>query len=87
MFLCMFWRLIILRLKNVYSILSQKQKTSLKYIPENENIIIKEADKGSFLVILDKMYYKTKIQEILKDKTNYKIIDTNIDLISKITKF
>ena len=44
--------------------------------------IIKEADK------IDKSYYKTKIQEILKDETNYKLIDTNIDNnISKITKF
>ena len=31
--------------------------------------IIKEVDKGSALVISDKAYYKTKIQEILKDKT------------------
>ena len=42
-------------------------------------IIIKEADKGSAIVILDKMHCKTKMQEILKDETNYKLIDTNID--------
>ena len=34
---------------------------------------------GSAVVILDKTYYKTKIQEILKDETNYKLIDSNID--------
>ena len=52
-------------------------------------MIIKEANKGSDVVILDKTYYKTKIQEILKDETNYKLIDKNIDnnIISKITKF
>ena len=35
------------------------------------------------------MDYKTKIQEILEDKTYYKLIDTNVDnnIISKITKF
>ena len=35
------------------------------------------------------MYYKTKIQEISKDETNYKLIDTNMDnnAISKIIKF
>ena len=44
---------------------------------------------GSAVVILDKTYYKTKVQEILKDETNYKLIDTNLDnkIISKITKF
>ena len=51
--------------------------------------ILKEADKGSVIVILDKTYYKTKIQEILKDEAYYKLIDTNIDnnIISKIAKF
>ena len=48
-----------------------------------------KADKVIVVVILYKTYYKTKIQEILKDETNYKLIDTNIDynMISKITKF
>ena len=55
-------------------------------------MIIKEADKGSAAIIIDKTYYKTKIQEILEDKTYYNtnlLIDTNIDnnIISKITKF
>ena len=51
--------------------------------------IIKATDKGSAVVILDKTYYKTKIQEILENKTYYKLIDTNVDnnIISKITKF
>ena len=60
----------------------------MKNIQEKENIIIKEVDNGNTIVILDKTY-KIKIQEILKDETNYKLIDTNIDndIISKITKF
>ena len=49
---------------------------------------MKEADKGSAVVVLVKTYNKTKIQEILKDETNYKLIDINIDdNISKVTKF
>ena len=51
---------------------------SQKNIQENENIIIKEPNKRSAVVILDKTYYKTNIQEILIDKTNYK---TNIQEI------
>ena len=44
---------------------------------------------GSAVVILDKTYYKTKNQEILKNETNNKLRDTNIDnnIISKTTKF
>ena len=40
-------------------------------------------------MILDKTNHKIKIQQILKDETNYKLIDTNIDnnLIFKIIKF
>ena len=52
-------------------------------------MIIKETDKISAVVILDKAYYKTKIQEILKDETTYKLTDINVDniIMSKIIKF
>ena len=56
--------------KSIKNNISQKQKQALRNIRENENIIIKEADKGSAVVIFDKTYYKTKIQEILNDETN-----------------
>ena len=41
---------------------------------ENENIIINEVDEGIAVVILD----KTKTQEMLENKTYYKLIDTNV---------
>ena len=49
----------------------------------------KKVYKGNAVVIWDKTYYESKTQVILKDETNYKLIDTNIDnnIISKITKF
>ena len=75
-----------LKEKTTKNNLSLKQKQTFKNIQENGDIIIREADTGSDVVILDKMCYKTKIQEILKDETNYKLINTNIDNnISKIT--
>ena len=37
-------------------IISHKTEKSLKNLQENGNIIIKEADKGSVVVILDKTY-------------------------------
>ena len=53
-----------------------------------KNLIIKEADKGSVVVILTKTYNRTQIQEILRDETNYKLIDKNMDNdILKITKY
>ena len=41
-------------------------------------MIIKEADKGSAVDILDKTYYKIKSYEILKVETKNKLTDTNI---------
>ena len=54
-------------------------KTSLKSIQVNKNIIIKDANKENAVVIVDKSYYRTKIQEIQSDKTNPRLMDTNID--------
>ena len=50
---------------------------------------MKEADKWSAVVILDKTYYQTKTQESSKDETNYKLTDSKIDnnTMSKISKF
>ena len=48
--------------------------TSLKNMQAYNVIIIKVADKGSAVVILNKTYYITRIQEILRYKTNYEFI-------------
>ena len=39
---------------------------------QNRNIIIKEADKGSAIVIMDAEFYERKIKEMLHDTTMYK---------------
>ena len=64
-------------------------KTSLKNIQEKKNIIWKDANRRSTGVIVDKTYYRTKIEEKLRDETNLKLIDTNLDndVILKLTKF
>ena len=66
-----------------YSKTTSHTNTSLKNIQENETVI-KETDKGCVKITL-KIYYRTKIQEILKDETNYELIDKT-DNISKIIK-
>ena len=55
---------------------------------DNDKIIIKEADKGSAVVVMDKEYYRNKIQEMFNDQNNYKEIDENngTNIMSKIKK-
>ena len=51
-------------------------------------MIIKEADKESAVVILDKTYNRTKIPKILNDEKKYRLLNANTDnKIIKITKF
>ena len=40
--------------------LSHKQKLALEELRNNENIIIKEADKGGAVIIMEKEYYRKK---------------------------
>ena len=63
-----------------------KKKNTLKLYWKPK--ILKEADRGSTVVILDKTYYKLKIQEILNYETILKAIDASIDknMKSKTTK-
>ena len=56
---------------NIKDNLSAKQKKALNDLINNKEIIIKEADKGSAIVIMNKDYYITKIQEMLNDTENY----------------
>ena len=41
--------------------------------------VIKEADKGSAIVIMDAEFYERKIKEMLHDTTMYEEIDNNKD--------
>ena len=68
--------------------LSHRQKQALEELCNNQNIIIKEADKGGAVIIMDKKYYRKKIQEMLNNPTNFERLNENIDkeIISKIKK-
>ena len=54
----------------------------------NSDLIIKEADKGSAVVLMDRQFYILKIMDLLKDKDTYVEIPNNIDrqTINKIKK-
>ena len=72
--------------KHIKSNLSKAEKQALKSIREKDDIIIKEADKGSAIVIMPKTYYEEKILDMLNDNETYKQINQNQDryILNKI---
>ena len=48
--------------------LSQEERTALKELMENDDIIIKPADKGGCLVIMNKSFYRDKL--VIQDHLN-----------------
>ncbi|CAG2222931.1 unnamed protein product [Mytilus edulis] len=76
-----------LRLKNHFG--DKESKTAdesiqaLYRLQKDESIIIKEADKGGALVIMDRIYYRDKIQEQLNDKQYYRELNDNMEKKTK----
>lgn len=46
-------------------------------LSKNTDIVIKTADKGGGIVILDKTYYMEEADNILANEDYYKILDSN----------
>ena len=44
---------------------------------KNKNIVIKQADKGSAVVIMDRSAYTTEAEHQLKDENFFKPVDKN----------
>ena len=59
--------------QHVKSNLLKDKRTALQLIDDN-NIIMKDAGKGRATVIMDKIFYKNKIEELLSDTENYILI-------------
>ena len=57
--------------KKIRSNLSPDESQSLKLLKNRNNIEIKEADKGSAIVIMDKTFYREKITDMLSDTETY----------------
>ena len=69
--------------------ISDMNKKGLRNLTSNKNIIIKEADKGSCVVIMNTNFYKFKMTEMLHDEAVYKEIQENLDrkIVNSIEKF
>ena len=63
-----------------------EQNALEKMRTNNKNIIIKKADKGGAIVIMDENDYIDKIMKHLNDKTSYEIIVKNNEIILKDLK-
>ena len=74
---------------NNYSNLSYDERTALQDLKQDDTIVIKEADKGSVVVILDKAFYRNQMLSTLSNTSIYKCHKSNIDnsISLKIKKF
>ena len=63
--------------RNVYhkSIITPQLKEAAKKLKDNDNLVIRKADKSSIYVLLDKKDYIDKIANILSDTAKFKKID------------
>ena len=55
--------------------LAHSERDALRSLISDDSIIIKEADKGGSVVILDADYYVTMVQNMLNDQQSYQEVD------------
>lgn len=77
-----------LKKRESFSNITKQERQAILSLNNNSNIIIKKADKGSNIVIMDKEYYIGKIIECLSNSSVYEKLDENSDskVMSKIKK-
>ena len=57
--------------------LSKTERRALLQLQKNKDIIIKEADKGGAICIMNKTFYASKLTKMLQDPKTYKQIDND----------
>ena len=65
--------------KNIKDNLTRKERRSLQDLKSDKSILIKEADKGNAVVIMDRVYYRDKILEMLEDNIYYELSNDKAD--------
>ena len=73
---------VLVKHNNIRNNISNTDRYALKCLRNNQNIVIKKADKGGCIVILDTSNYVQKIDAMLSDSITYSKI-ANIDLVQK----
>ena len=64
--------------------ISREERQAIRSLSSNDSIIIKEADKGGAVVIMDKAHYKTMSENILLDDNYYEKLDTDPKKMTRI---
>ena len=74
---------------NQFNILSGGEKCALRGLLKNNDIVICRPDKGNGVVVMDKVEYSRKLDQILSDKTKFVELacDPTADLESKLNNF
>ena len=69
--------------------LTPGERRALNDLKSDPSVVIKKADKGNVLVVLNKDFYRNQIKLILNDNNFYKRQDDNIDskIFMKVKKF
>lgn len=70
--------------------ISNNEWKAIHSLNSNNNLIIKEADKGGAFVVLNSDFYKQKILQTLSDTNTYKQLPSthsDISVMNKVTKF
>ena len=65
--------------ENVKNNLTKLEQKGLKDLKTNKDIIIKEADKGGCVVIMDTQHYVNMVMSQLNDKKTYRTTNNNCD--------
>ena len=69
----------ILPKERIFRNISKEEESALDSLIKDDSIIIKEADKGGSVIIMDKTYYITKIESMLNNNKVFKKHPNNID--------
>ena len=59
------------------NLISPRLREAAKHLRENENIVVRRADKSSIFVILNKDDYFAKVGDILSDETKFQLLQRN----------
>ena len=57
--------------------ISLAERNAIKSLANDQSIIIKEADKGGAVVIMDREHYKEIVENMFSDKKYYEKLDTD----------
>ena len=64
--------------------ISKQQRAAIKSLSEDNSVVIKEADKGGSVVIMDKDHYKGMSFDILQNNEYYEPLEQDPQQLNKI---